>query len=59
MECFWLLTRLDLNLIVRREDFVRDWPPTVALDSLIPAIMVVVLGLVESDVNCVFSLVFL
>ena len=59
MEIFWLLTSLDLNLVIWRENLVRDWPPAVALNSLVPSIVIVLFGLVKGDVDRVLSLVLL
>ena len=59
MKIFRLLTSLDLNLVVWRENLVRDWPPAVALNSLVPSIVIVLFGLVKSDVDRVLSLVLL
>ena len=59
MELFRLLTSFDLNLVVWRENLVRDWPPAVALNSLVPSIVIVLLRLVKGDVDGVLSLVLL
>ena len=59
MESFRFLTSLDLNLVVWRENLVRDWPPAVALNSLVPSIVIVLFRLVKGDVDRVLSLVLL
>ena len=54
MECLCFLVRLDLHPVLGGEDLVRNRSPAVPLNPLVPAIEVVFLGLVESDVDFVF-----
>ena len=59
VERFRLLTRLDLDLVVRCEDLVRDGTPAISLNSLVPTIMIVVFRSIKRDVDCVLPLIFL
>jgi len=59
VELLGLLRRLQLDLVTRSQYFVRDGPPAVALNSMVPAIVAVVLRLVEADVDRVFFVMLL
>ena len=59
MECLWFLGGFYLDLVARGQDFVRDRSPSIAFDTLVPAIMVVVLWLIISYVDGVLLVLFL
>jgi len=48
----------ELDLVSWSQDFVRNWSPAIALNSLIPTIVIVILWLIKTDVYSVF-LIFL
>ena len=50
MELFYFLLRFKFHLVMRGQDFVRDWAPSISLDPSVPAIMIVILRLVILDV---------
>ena len=59
MELLRLLIRLEFHSIARCQNFVRYGAPTVTLDPLIPAVMVIVIGLVILYVDLFLSNFFL
>lgn len=59
VELFRFFTSLNLNFVIRCENLVRDGTPAVALNPLVPAIVIVVLGPVKCDVDCVLPLILL
>ena len=54
MESLRLFSRLEFNFVSRSEDFVGYWSPAVALNSLVPASVVVILRLIKTDVDSFF-----
>ena len=57
MELLRLFARFNFYSILWCKDFIRDWPPTILFDALVPAVKVVVFWFVICDIDCIFPLV--
>jgi hypothetical protein len=58
MEWFRLVCRVELDLVKGCQDFIIDWPPAIVLNSLVPALVLVIFWLIKSDIDGLFSRVF-
>ena len=59
MEGFWFAVCFKFHSILRCKNFIGDWSPTIPFDSLVPAIEIIFLRFVVSDVNCILSVILL
>lgn len=59
MKWYGLVRCLYFNLVKWDEYLIIDRSPPIVLNSFIPALMLVIFGLIELNVDCSFSLLFL